>query len=250
MSSHNAENFYNSIAEKYHWFFSSWEGIMDYQMKSLVPLLKTYNVETVLDCACGTGLQSIGLAKAGFKVIGTDLSTNMLSRAKKNASEANVDIEFKQSDFREIRSKVNGLFDSVICMGNSIPHLMSESDIVEALNNVYQCIKQDGVAIFEMRDYDSMLAQKPRFLPMRINEKKDDKSISVLYVFDYLESIVKFNIVYLIEDTSSGEKKMEVESVDYNPIKKESFLRLLTESGFKNIEVLNDGFGLEYIARK
>ena len=250
MSCHGTEEFYNSIAEKYHWFFSSWEGIMEHQMKNLIPVLQKFNVRSVLDCACGTGLQSIGLTKAGFNVIGTDLSSNMLIRAKENASIANTHIEFKQSDFREVRSKVDGDFDSVICMGNSIPHLMTESDISVALNNIYSCVKNNGIAIFEMRDYDKMLSDKPRFLPMRINEKKDGNLVSVLYVFDYLVDVIRFNIVYLIEDLLTGDKHMEVESVDYNPIRREFFLNLLSKAGFKKIEVLEDGFGLEYIAIK
>lgn len=59
----------------------------------------------------------------------------------------------------------------------------------------------------------------------------------VLFVFDYLEKTIQFNVVYLILDKASGERKMEVESVEYNPIGKDLFLKLLNETGFKDISV-------------
>ncbi|KKI91468.1 hypothetical protein WQ54_14435 [Bacillus sp. SA1-12] len=247
---HGTEKFYDNIAEKYHWFFSSWDDVMERQMKNLVPQLRNYNADTILDCSCGTGLQAIGLAKVGFDVVGTDLSQNMLDKAQRNATEAKVNLRLLKSDLRELNSNVVGLFDAVICMGNSIPHLMSEIDLKKALKNIYNCVNQSGVAIFEMRNYDKMLSEKPRFLPMRINDEKDGKFVSVLYVFDYLEKIVRFNIVYLIEDKNSGNKSMEVESVDYNPIKSEIFKKLLLEARFKEIEVLEDDHNLQYIAKK
>ena len=122
MSTQTVQDFYGSIAEKYHWFFSSWENIMNREMDELVPFLQKYNVNSVLDCACGTGLQSIGLAKHGFRVVGSDLSLKMLERASENAKQANVNLELVHSDFRELQKNINNTFDAVICMGNSIPH--------------------------------------------------------------------------------------------------------------------------------
>lgn len=237
MSTKSTQDFYGSVAEKYHWFFSSWENVMNRQMDELVPLLQQYNVNSVLDCACGTGLQSIGLVKNGFHVVGSDLSPEMLKRASENARQANVKLELVHSDFRELPKNIHNTFDAVICMGNSIPHLLSDEDVRNALNSIYNCINSKGIAIFDIRNYDAMISQKPKFIPMRINEEKDGKIVSVLYVFDYLERTIQFNIIYLIFDKTSGERKMEVESVEYNPIGKDLFLRLLNDTGFKNISI-------------
>lgn len=115
------------------------------------------------------------------------------------------------------------------------------SDVRNALNSIYNRINSKGIAIFDIRNYDDMLSQKPKFLPMRINEEKDGKIVSVLYVFDYLERTIQFNVVYLIFDKASGERKMEVECVENNPIGKDLFLRLLNETGFKEVSVKDTG---------
>ncbi|MHB8063692.1 MAG: class I SAM-dependent methyltransferase [Ruminiclostridium sp.] len=237
MSTQAVQDFYGSIAEKYHWFFSSWENIMNREMDELVPLLQKYNVNSVLDCACGTGLQSIGLAKHGFCVVGSDLSMKMLEIARENAKQANVKLELVHSDFRELQKNIDKTFDAVICMGNSIPHLLTDEDMRTALNSIYNCINSKGIAVFDIRNYDYMLSQKPKFLPMRISEEKDGKIVSILYAFDYLERTIQFNVVYLIFDKASGERKMEVDTTVYNPIGKDLFLRLLNETGFKDISV-------------
>lgn len=251
MVNHQAEQFYNKIAKKYHWFFSSWDNVMNRQMQELVPLLKKHKVNTILDCACGTGLQSIGLAKEGFNVTGSDLSEKMLEIARENAKKEGINgIKFFQSDFREMRRKVNNCFDAVICMGNSIPHLKENSDILEAFKNIYDCLEMGGIAVFDIRNYDSMLKNKARFLPMRINAKKNGKNVSILYVFDYLKDLIRFNVVYLIEDKSTGNKSMEVEIIDYNPIKSELFTKLLKETGFINVKQQVIGANIHFIVKK
>jgi len=84
MCDYTPEKFYRNIAHKYHWFLSSWEDVMERQMAVLVPLLEKHNARSVLDCACGTGLQVIGLKKTGFVVTGSDLSGEMLAVARSN----------------------------------------------------------------------------------------------------------------------------------------------------------------------
>lgn len=251
MVDHPPEEFYKNIAHKYHWLLSSWEKVMERQMEELVPLLRKYNVKSVLDCACGTGLQAIGLKKAGFDVVGSDLSKEMLAVAKTNLEQEGIDdLRLIEADFREVSKKVDRKFDAVICMGNSLPHLFGDDEILKALKSIYDCLKDNGVAIIEIRNYDRMLQESNRFLPLRIHEEKDDKVISVLYVLDYLEDLIRFNVVYLIEEKSTGEKRIEVEVVDYNPIRSSVFLDLLEKAGFGDIQKIESGPNVLYIAIK
>ena len=250
MSEFTAESFYDKIANKYSWFFSSRKKVMERQINELCPILEKYNVKTILDCSCGDGLQAIPLAKQGYFVDGGDISANMIKKANEYAEKENVNINFKQSDFRELEKSFTNKYDCVLSCGNSIPHLMTDSDIIKAVSSIYNRINENGIAVIEMRNYDYMSATKNRFHPMRINDIQDGFRYSILYVFDYLPKIIRFNIVYLIENIETGEKCMEQESVDYNPIKKEDFLKHLKETGFIKIEVKEDDGSIFYIAQK
>ena len=56
----------------------------------------------VLDLACGTGSVSVRLAKAGYEVIGVDLSPDMLAVARQKAQAAGQDILLLCQDIRAI----------------------------------------------------------------------------------------------------------------------------------------------------
>ena len=224
---------------------------MERQMAVLVPLLEKHNARSVLDCACGTVLQVIGLKKAGFVVTGSDLSGEMLAVARSNLEREGInDVQLIQSDFREINKKAGRQFDAVICMGNSIPHLFGDDEVLKALRSIYDCLKDDGIAVIEMRNYDRMLKDKPRFLPLRIHEEKDGQIVSVLYVLDYLQDRIRFNVVYLTKDKDTGAEEIDVEAVDYNPIRSSVFVDMLTRVGYMDIQVTEQGPNIQYTAVK
>ena len=246
----DAENFYDKIADKYNWFFSSRNNLMEREFDELKPILEKYNVKRILDCSCGDGIQAIALAKHGYTVDGGDISGNMINKAAEYAEKENVKINFKQADFRELENSFAGKYDCVLSWGNSIPHLLNNHDIKKAVSSIYSRINDGGIAVINMRNYDAMLAAKNRFHPMRINDIQDGFRYSILYVFDYLPEIIRFNIVYLIENIETGEKHMEQESVDYNPIKKDEFTAHLKDAGFVQTDVAEDAGSICYIARK
>ena len=248
--SFTAESFYDSIANKYDWFFSSKEKAIEKQTDQICSIFANHNIKTILDCSCGNGLQSIALAKKGYVVHGGDISENMIAEAKRYAKQAEVDFYFKRSDFRNLHDNFTAEYDCVLSWGNSIPHLMNDSDLVITLKNIFLCTKNEGIAIIEMRNYDYLIREKPRFMPMRINDVKDNFRYSILYVLDYFIDLVRFNLVYLIENIHTGQKHMETQSVDYNPIQKDHFIYLLSVSGFTNIITNENNNSIIYIAEK
>src|SRR5579859_538968 len=80
--------FYNDLAEHYHLIFEDWDRSIERQASVLGPLLEARAGAAplkVLDCACGIGTQTIGLAKRGHRVTGSDLSDAAVARARREA---------------------------------------------------------------------------------------------------------------------------------------------------------------------
>src|SRR5450755_1297560 len=73
---------------------------------------------TVLDIACGTGNTAIPAARAGAKVIGVDIATNLLEQARTRAAAAQLDIEFKEGDAEELPNPDRS-FDVVVTMSGA-----------------------------------------------------------------------------------------------------------------------------------
>src|SRR5689334_3318427 len=71
----------------------------------------------VLDLACGPGRHSVAFARRGFRVTGVDRSPFLLERARANARDADVDVEWIESDMRDFRRP--DAFDLAICLFTS-----------------------------------------------------------------------------------------------------------------------------------
>jgi ubiquinone/menaquinone biosynthesis C-methylase UbiE len=69
----------------------------------------------VLDIACGTGNVTIPAARAGARVTGVDIATNLLEQARKRAAAENLDIVFDEGDAEQL-PYADGQFDMVVTM--------------------------------------------------------------------------------------------------------------------------------------
>jgi SAM-dependent methyltransferase len=58
--------------------------------------------DRVLDVACGTGNTAIPAAKAGAKVTGVDIATNLLDQARMRTRAEQLDIRFEEGDAEEL----------------------------------------------------------------------------------------------------------------------------------------------------
>jgi glycine/sarcosine N-methyltransferase len=99
------ESFYNKLASIYHLIFEDWDISMKEQGKILSRLIPPLDIASpILDCACGIGTQSIGLASLGYQVEGSDLSNSEIIRAEKEASLRGLLINFRVDDMRQLKT--------------------------------------------------------------------------------------------------------------------------------------------------
>ena len=101
----------------------------------------------ILDVGCGTGRHSIELGKRGYTVKGIDLSQNMLSKARLNAKEQGLSLDFQQHDARKLPFSQE--FDLVImlCEGG-FPLMETDEMNFEILKGVTRALKEKGKLIF------------------------------------------------------------------------------------------------------
>jgi len=112
--------------------------------------------DVVLECACGTGSISKPVAKKCRKLLATDMSVNMMKRARKNCAECR-NIVFKKSNIMSIKAK-SETFDKVVA-GNVI-HLLDEP--YKAVDELLRVCKKDGKVIIPT--YINMGKQSSEFL--------------------------------------------------------------------------------------
>ncbi len=140
--------------ENYAFFYDQFElagyGESEGFNQFLEELFHSNLVKTVLDFSCGTGAQAIGLARRGFKVTASDLSSAMLDYAKKKAGK--LDIEFVNADMRTAKL---GKFDAAISIFNSIGHL-SKKDCSIFLKNACDHLIPGGIFVTDIFNFKAM----------------------------------------------------------------------------------------------
>jgi magnesium-protoporphyrin O-methyltransferase len=106
----------------------------------------------ILDAGCGTGLFSIRLAKAGYKVTSVDIASQMVNKAKEEATRQGVEknITFEVNTLESVR----GTYDAVVCFDVLI-HYPAEG-FAQAYRNLSSLTK--GSVIFTYAPYNKILA--------------------------------------------------------------------------------------------
>lgn len=109
--------FFDKEANSYdEWYKTKFGNFVDKVETELAfKLFKPEKGMKILDIGCGTGNFSIKLAKEGCKVIGIDISEEMLKKARRKAQMMNLDIEFYKMDLYDLKFQDKS-FDAVFSM--------------------------------------------------------------------------------------------------------------------------------------
>jgi SAM-dependent methyltransferase len=193
--------FYDGFADDYHLAYGGrWDEAVARQGAALDGLIRehTPGARRVLDCSCGIGTQAIGLSLLGYDVVGTDLSRAEIERARAEAARLGARVRFDVADFRDL-SGVDGDFDAVISCDNALPHLLDPLEIVAALTQMRSKLRDGGVLVVTMRDFDEALREKPSVAP---TVRVGDRVLVRLHEWEGDEYTVRY--VVLAEATATG----------------------------------------------
>lgn len=161
-------DFYDDLAASYDLMFEDWDNSITRQASVIGPLLEHYTGKTavaVLDCACGIGTQALGLAQRGHALVGSDFSPHAVERARREAQLRSLEIPFHVADMRNLSSVPESGFDAVLVGDNALPHLMTQTDLRRALLQMRAKLKDSGVILATIRDYDTLRHTRPSMQP-------------------------------------------------------------------------------------
>ena len=132
--------FWDRVAGVYDIFVNVINGKTHRELKKIVGGLIQPG-DTVLECACGTGLLSAVIAPKCKALTATDFAPKMLKRAEKNCA-AFPNVTFRQADILSLDFPDNA-FDKVVA-GNVI-HLLDEP--LKALGELNRVCRPGGMLI-------------------------------------------------------------------------------------------------------
>jgi ubiquinone/menaquinone biosynthesis C-methylase UbiE len=228
--------FYDRFADRYDVMIS--DKRYDAELPFFKSIFGRYNAKSVLDCSCGTGKHVIKFLQLGFEATGSDASIQMVKKAQKNAASLHINASFVQADFKKLTDVFDREFDCVVCWGNSLNHELKERGILSALRSMYDVLRDRGPIIVQIRNLPKLVKEKKRIFPVHFHKEPNGDRKLFIYVLDFHRSNVTFNVVSFLE--FHGEPRFEANSVDYRIVSAEKLEALMTETGFKKLEIYGD----------
>lgn len=220
-----SEQFYTSIAKYYPHIFP----LNPSQVRFLSNILP-YNGARVLDVGCATGELAFALSRFGFPIWGIDVDAEMIEMAQQAKSEETIFPIFEQIDMRLFDQHYpEAFFDTTICFGNTIVHLLNDKDILQFLNAVHRTLAPDGTFTLQLLNYNHILQNNIQSLPLIDNEQ-----ITFERKYEYSETseLIDFGTKLTIKSTG----QVIDNSVKLNPLRQEKLEELLHNAGFGNIK--------------
>ena len=149
-------NAYHDLAVSYDRLTSD----VDYQaiVAFYHAILEKENIcpKSAADLACGTGSVALLLAEEMERVIGVDMSEEMLTVALQRAQEQENRPLFVCQMLQELR--LDRAVDLAVCALDGLDYILDPADCCEAIRRVYKALNPGGIFIFDVNTPEKLRA--------------------------------------------------------------------------------------------
>jgi len=193
-------------------------------------LIAQYKPEarTVLEIACGTGAV-LGFLADTYEVTGLDRSRQMLGLARKKLPH----IRFYQQSMTSFR--VAKQFDAIVCVFDSINHLLSFAEWKKVFRQVALHLTHDGLFVFDVNTLGKLqrLTKDPAW------SKEVDRDLVIIKVIGGRRGIFEWDIK-IFEQQREQKYKLSHETIRELALPQKRILTAL-RARFKHVKVIDPG---------
>lgn len=241
-----SRDFYDRQAALYE-IMNDWPSRLALELPFIQRALEQAGAQAVLDVACGSGHHAIALAREGYRVAGADISSQMIELARCNVAQAGVSVHLEQSGFADL-ARFSQAFDAVLCLGNSLPHVLTEAEQLSTLKAMRDRLRPGGVLILQNLNYDLRWKSRPRFFALN-SATLQGRPVLIWRMADYHDpgarvpglsepcpepGLITFHIA-TIEQDENGAWQASVKSTLQRPLFAADLTRRLRQAGFQSI---------------
>lgn len=189
---------------------------------------------SVLDLACGTGSLSVLLAEKGYRVLGADISEQMLTVASEKAMAMEENAPYFICQPMQ-RLRLPEPVDAVICCLDSINYLTKPEDCRKTFRRVYEALQPGGLFVFDINT-----PQKLRGLDGQVFLDESEDTYCVWRAeFDERKNTCFYGMDIFRQQASGLWERTQEEHLEYayEPAELEDWLR---EAGFTAVRQYGD----------
>jgi len=218
------EHYDNHLGNFYSWYTGDFDKNMeDFRTFCTENEIIPKNSKYAIDLGAGNGIQSIALAKQGFKVVAIDFNVQLI--AELNSRVGNLPIEILNDDIRSINKYAALQPELIVCCGDTLTHLESLAEVQKLIMDCSDILNARGKVVFTFRDYSAELEDTHRFIPV----KSDSNRIMTCFL-EY--SSDKVRVTDLIHELENDTWTQKISSYYKTRISKDQAIGYLKDSGF------------------
>jgi hypothetical protein len=131
-------------------------------------------------------------------------------------------------------------FDVVLSADNSVPHLLSDDDILCAFEQFYRCCRPGGGCLVSVRDYENEDLGNRRMIPYGVRVE-DGIRYLIIQVWEFDGPIYEISM-YFVQDDGSAQPTTHVMRTKYYAIGARRLMGLMSKAGFRDIQKLDDAY--------
>jgi len=235
MPDDSARSFYDALAADYDLLFADWDASISRQGRALDRLLVRQLGDArrgVLDCACGIGTQAIGLGAHGHRVVGSDLSTAAVTRARAEASQRRIEVPVLAADMRRLPFS-SGSFEVVLCADNAIAHLLTETSLAAALHEMRRVLAPGGLLVLTVRS-DHARDTHPAHTPPQVTDTHAGRVIT-FQLWDWHADGEHYDMQHIQLHPRGGTYEVRVRRTSSWALRQEQLSSLVLAAGFLDL---------------
>ncbi len=217
-----------------------WKTRLSQEIPFLLSLLDNPKEKRVLDMACGSGRHSVSLAKHGAQVTGLDMSRTMIQAAQKHAESNGVKPVFIIADMVDVGRVVEGAFDLVICLGNSLALLNSVESVRSVMKAVYKLLNDGGSFVAQVLNFEEVHWTGFRNFPTKTGKLSDGTEVTFSRLFEHTDYPDSSTLIMSVSKNNDGAWISEVSTQKVLNLKHNVMSDALIEAGLGHVEFYSD----------
>ena len=217
-----------------------WESRLKREMPFILSLIENIKNPRVLDIACGSGRHSISLVSHGAEVLGVDSSKSMIQAAEDHAAAKGVTPKFIVADMESIKTTVEGSFDLVICLGNSLALVDDIETLKQVVKDVFHLLKDGGSFVAQVLNFEEIHWTGFRNFPTKVGKLSNGEEITFGRLFEHTDYPYSSTLVMSAFRKQGEEWISEVSTQKVLNLKHDQMKTILEETGFSSTEIFSD----------
>ncbi|NBH07726.1 class I SAM-dependent methyltransferase [Amycolatopsis sp. SID8362] len=199
-----------------------------------------------LDLGCGSGIQTIALARLGYgSVVGIDISETLIGELEQRAA-GHPAISAVTADFSAGLPTLvaDQSFTTAVCMGDTLPHLPDRTAVRRVVEQTFTALAPGGLLVLSFRDLSAVLTGLDRFIPVRA----DDDRIMTCFLEDEGETVRVHDLIH----TRNADGSWHLRTGTYRKLRLSPghVTEMLRSTGFTTVECSAGPRGMSVITAR